>query len=527
MKQKNTLSETYTLMNGINIPKIGLGTWFIPDDEAAAAVCKAVEIGYRHIDTAQAYENERGIGKGVRDCGISRQELFITTKLAAELKTYEEAAQAITGSLEKMGLDYIDLMLIHSPQPWTDFRGGDYAAGNREAWRALEDAYKAGKIRAIGISNFQEHDIENILSSCTIKPMVNQLLAHIGNTPANLIEYCRENGILVEAYSPVAHGEILKSEEVRAIAEKYQVTVPQLCIRYDLQLGTLPLPKTANPAHMRENAKVDFEIYKTAERLWRVQFISCVQRKIKYSRREKMNRPYIFCHMMTSLDGKIMGSYMNTKEGENAGNVFYNISFGENPYYKHQGWLSGRVTTDDNFTFYEKPALDENAPVVPEGDFVANGNAGMYYVSVDPAGKLGWKSGKLTYVDTHAHVIEVLTGKASNSYKAFLRKLGISYIVAGVETLDYEMTMEKLKKLFGIETLMLGGGGVLNWSFIQAGMCDEVSVVIAPVADGSSKTPALFNAKDEWASDTPVAFELQSAEIKDGGSVWLRYLVKR
>lgn len=203
------------------------------------------------------------------------------------------------------------------------------------------------------------------------------------------------------------------------------------------------------------------------------------------------------------------------------------ISFGENPYYKHQGWLSGRVTTDDNFTFYEKPALDENAPVVPEGDFVANGNAGMYYVSVDPAGKLGWKSGKLTYVDTHAHVIEVLTGKASNSYKAFLRKLGISYIVAGVETLDYEMAMEKLKKLFGIETLMLGGGGVLNWSFIQAGMCDEVSVVIAPVADGSSKTPALFNAKDEWASDTPVAFELQSAEIKDGGSVWLRYLVKR
>lgn len=240
-----------------------------------------------------------------------------------------------------------------------------------------------------------------------------------------------------------------------------------------------------------------------------------------------MNRPYIFCHMMTSLDGKITGSYMNTKEGENAGNVFYNISFGENPYYKHQGWLSGRVTTDDNFTFYEKPALDENAPAVPEGDFVANGNAGMYYVSVDPAGKLDWKSGKLTYVDTHAHVIEVLTGKASNSYKAFLRKLGISYIVAGVETLDYEMAMEKLKKLFGIETLMLGGGGVLNWSFIQAGMCDEVSVVIAPVADGSSKTPALFNAKDEWASDTPVAFELQSAEIKDGGSVWLRYLVKR
>lgn len=260
MEQTKILSETYSLANGVKIPKIGLGTWFIPDNEAAEAVCNAVKIGYRHIDTAQAYENERGIGKGVRECGINRQELFITTKLAAELKSYDEAAQAIKGSLEKMELDYIDLMLIHSPQPWTDFRGGDYAEGNQEAWRALEDAYKSGKLRAIGISSFKQHDIENILSTCTIKPMVNQLLAHIGNTPANLIEYCHRNEILVEAYSPVAHGEILKSEEVRTIAEKYQVTVPQLCIRYALQIGTLPLPKTANPAHMLENAKVDFNI---------------------------------------------------------------------------------------------------------------------------------------------------------------------------------------------------------------------------------------------------------------------------
>ena len=253
-------NNTLTLNNGVRIPQLGLGTWFIDDAKVADAVKEAVKLGYRHIDTAQAYGNERGVGEGVRNCGVSREKLFVVSKVAAEHKTYKEAKAGIDETLEKMGLDYIDLMLIHSPQPWTDFRGGDYAAGNREAWRALEDAYKAGKIRAIGISNFQEHDIENILSSCTIKPMVNQLLAHIGNTPANLIEYCRENGILVEAYSPVAHGEILKSEEVRAIAEKYQVTVPQLCIRYDLQLGTLPLPKTANPAHMLENAKVDFEI---------------------------------------------------------------------------------------------------------------------------------------------------------------------------------------------------------------------------------------------------------------------------
>lgn len=252
--------ETYTFSNGVTIPKLGLGTWFISDDTVAGAVQEAIKIGYRHIDTAQAYENERGVGEGIRTCGISREELFVTTKLAAEAKTYEEATSAINGSLEKLGLDYIDLMLIHSPQPWADFRGGDYAEGNREAWRALEDAYKAGKLRAIGVSNFKEADIENILASCSVTPMVNQLLVHIGNTPSALMEYCREKNILVEAYSPVAHGEIMKHPEVAAMAEKYGVTVPQLCIRYDLQLGTLPLPKTANPEHMRDNAKLDFEI---------------------------------------------------------------------------------------------------------------------------------------------------------------------------------------------------------------------------------------------------------------------------
>jgi riboflavin biosynthesis pyrimidine reductase len=239
-----------------------------------------------------------------------------------------------------------------------------------------------------------------------------------------------------------------------------------------------------------------------------------------------MNRPYVFCHMMTSIDGKIMGSYMDTLEGRDAGDVFYNIAFGKHSYYKHQGWLSGRVTTDDNFTFYEKPKLDENAQMVPEGDFISKPDANMYYVSVDPSGKLGWKSNELTYVDTTAHIIEVLTGKASNSYKAFLRKLGISYIIAGGESLDYVLAMEKVKTLFGIETLMLGGGGVLNWSFIQAGMCDELSVVIAAAADGSSNTPALFETRGGLSQDKPVSFNLQSAEIKDGGSLWLRYIIK-
>lgn len=238
-----------------------------------------------------------------------------------------------------------------------------------------------------------------------------------------------------------------------------------------------------------------------------------------------MNRPYIFCHMMTSLDGKIMGNYMDTPEGTSAGDVFYNISFGKDPYYKHQGWLSGRVTTDDNFTFYEKPELDEHAPAVPDSDFVAE-KTGMYYVSVDPSGKLGWKDSTLRYVDTTAHVIEVLTGKATNAYKDFLRKLGISYIIAGEDALDYGLALTKLRELFGIETLMLGGGAALNWSFIQAGLCDEVSVVIAAAADGSPTTQTLFMARDGLSNDAPVGFDLQEVKVMDGGSVWLRYLVK-
>ncbi len=230
--------------------------------------------------------------------------------------------------------------------------------------------------------------------------------------------------------------------------------------------------------------------------------------------------------MMTSLDGKIMGNYMEAPESEPAGDAFYNIAFGKKPEYHHQGWLSGRVTTDDNFTLYRKPALDEGAELVPEGDFVAE-KAAMYYVSIDPSGKLGWESKTLTYVDTTAHVLEVLTEKASNAYKAFLRRLGISYIIAGTETLDLGIALSKLKKLFGIETLMLGGGGVLNWSFIQAGMCDEVSVVIAPCADGSTETQTLFQVKDGLSTDTPVGFTLKSAKTLSGSAVWLRYTVNK
>lgn len=255
------LNENYKLSNGVEIPKLGLGTWMIENDAAAQAVVDAVKLGYRHIDTAQAYANESGVGEGIRACGVKREDLFITTKLAAEVKSYEEVVASIDQSLKTMGLDYIDMMIIHSPQPWMEFGEEDrFFEGNREAWKALEEAYKAGKLRAIGVSNFQKEDLDNILSACTVKPMVNQILAHISNTPKELIQYTQEKGILVEAYSPIAHGELLKNQKVVEMAEKYGVSVPQLSIRYDLQLGLLPLPKTANPDHMKNNAEVDFVI---------------------------------------------------------------------------------------------------------------------------------------------------------------------------------------------------------------------------------------------------------------------------
>jgi diketogulonate reductase-like aldo/keto reductase len=255
------LQETYTLANGVAIPKLGLGTWMISDDTVAKAVKEAVGLGYRHIDTAQAYGNEAGVGDGVRACGAARDELFVTTKLAAEVKSYAEAVESIDGSLRTLGLDHIDLMIIHSPQPWRQFGEEDrFLEGNREAWRALEEAHKAGKLRAIGVSNFERSDLENILGSCAVKPMVNQVLAHISNTPAALIDYCQGQGILVEAYSPIAHGELLKNDAVTQMAARYGVSVPQLSIRYTLELGLLPLPKTANPAHMKSNAEVDFTI---------------------------------------------------------------------------------------------------------------------------------------------------------------------------------------------------------------------------------------------------------------------------
>jgi len=259
----NYLKESYTLSNAVKIPKIGLGTWLISNENVSQSVQKALEIGYRHIDTAQAYKNEQGVGEGIRNSNLDRKEIFVTTKLSANIKSYQEAVVSIDKSIEELGLDYIDLMLIHSPKPWMEYHNENrYYDENIEVWNALEEAYKSGKIRAIGLSNFLAEDIENILMSCSVRPMVNQILAHIGNTPKKLIDYCQSKNILIEAYSPFAHGELFKNEEINKIAEKYKVSVCRLAMRYCLELGLLPLPKTQNSERMEENAQVDFEISK-------------------------------------------------------------------------------------------------------------------------------------------------------------------------------------------------------------------------------------------------------------------------
>lgn len=254
--------ETYELNSGIEIPRMALGVWEIPDDQASAAVEAAIKMGYRHIDTAQAYGNERGVGEGVRNSGVSRDKIFVNSKVAAGIKNYDEAKKSIDETLSKMGLDYLDMMIIHNPQPWNEVNQSDdrHFEGNLETWRALEDAVKEGKLRTIGVSSFNEADLDNLIENSNTTPAVNQILCHIAATPLDQIKYSKEKDIVVEAFSPIAHGAAMHDEKIVKMAEKYGVSVPQLCIRYDWQLGTVVLPKSANPAHMKSNSKIDFEI---------------------------------------------------------------------------------------------------------------------------------------------------------------------------------------------------------------------------------------------------------------------------
>jgi diketogulonate reductase-like aldo/keto reductase len=254
------LTDTFTLSNGVQIPKIGFGTWQIPDGpQAYDSVAAALEAGYRHIDTARAYGNESSVGRAIRDSGIPRDEIFVTTKLPAEVKDYDKAKASFETTISALGLDYVDLYLIHAPWPWSEM-GSDHREGNIAAWRAMEEIHEAGRARSIGVSNFDVDDLESLIAGSKTAPLVNQIRFFVGYTQDETTAYCKANGILVEGYSPLATGAILDNPEVRSIADKYDVSVAQLCIRYLLEKDILPLPKTTTPSRIIENAEVDFDV---------------------------------------------------------------------------------------------------------------------------------------------------------------------------------------------------------------------------------------------------------------------------
>lgn len=231
--------------------------------------------------------------------------------------------------------------------------------------------------------------------------------------------------------------------------------------------------------------------------------------------------------MHMSLDGKIVGDYLPTDVGMASQREYYNLMLGPNRYFRaHKGWLSGRVSSEDNFTHYGVPSLDETAPPVPIGDHLAEPDAQMHYFSVDPSGSLAWEHNTIDYFQTTAHVVEILSGRASNAYKAFLRAKKISYLIAGDDSLDLDTAVTKIGELFDVGELILGGGGGLNWSFIRAGLCDELSIVLTPAADGTKGAQTLFEADGRYTTAVPTAFELQHADRLDDGSLWLRYSLK-
>lgn len=256
-------NDNLKLYNGVGIPSVGYGCWQVPKDVCTDCVKYAIEVGYTHIDTAIAYGNEEEVGLGIKKSNIKRENIFVTTKIPAEIKTYVGAKKAIESSLKSLDIGYIDLILIHSPKPWDelwDKNSHDYYKENLDVWRALCEAYNDNKVRAIGISNFQINDIKNILDNSDIKPMVNQICIYAGNTNLELIKYCQDHNIVVEAYSPNATGRLKNNPIVVEMAKKYNVNVPILGIRYCMYLDTIPLPKSVHNEYIKENLDLDFEI---------------------------------------------------------------------------------------------------------------------------------------------------------------------------------------------------------------------------------------------------------------------------
>ena len=247
--------EFYTLSNNVKIPVIGFGTWQTPNDDTGVnAVLSALKAGYRHIDTAQGYGNESAVGKAVKLSGIPRGDIFITSKLTNSMHGYDNTMTSFEQTLRDLGTDYVDMFLIHWPNP-LQYRE-TWQQTNAETWKAFEELYEAGKIRAIGISNFRRHHIDELMKTAKIPPAVNQIRLCPGDTQNELVAYCKERDILLEAYSPLGTGKIFSVPQMRETAEKYGKSIAQICIRWSLQNGFLPLPKSVNSDRINENLDV-------------------------------------------------------------------------------------------------------------------------------------------------------------------------------------------------------------------------------------------------------------------------------
>jgi len=256
------VSKTYTLANGVSIPSIGFGTWQVQEGpEAVDSVKAALEAGYRHIDTAQGYQNEEGVGKAVKQSGVKREDIFITSKLTNGIRGYENTKKSIEDSLRRLGTDYMDLFLVHWPVP-VNFKD-QWQQMNAESWRAMEDALKAGKIRALGISNFRKHHIDELLKTAEIKPVANQIRLCPGDKQEDTVNYSREQGMLLQAYSPLGTGKLFEVPELMDIARQTGRTIAQVALRWSLQRGYNPLPKSITPKRIKENLDVyGFELTK-------------------------------------------------------------------------------------------------------------------------------------------------------------------------------------------------------------------------------------------------------------------------
>jgi diketogulonate reductase-like aldo/keto reductase len=255
-----SLRDCFELHNGVKIPCVGFGTYQIANGESAvSAVRNALETGYRHIDTAAGYGNEESVGIAVKQSGIGRDEIFITSKLQNPEHGYENTMRAFEETMKNLDMDYLDLYLIHWPNP-IKFRN-EWQSANAGTWKAFEELYKAGRIRSIGISNFHPRHIDELMKTATIVPMVNQIRLCPGDTQDEIVNYCRERNIILEAYSPLGTGQLFEVPDMQSIAQKYGKTIAQTGLRWSLQKGYLPLPKAVGQTHIKENADIfDFEL---------------------------------------------------------------------------------------------------------------------------------------------------------------------------------------------------------------------------------------------------------------------------